>query len=250
MLKVFSGIILIASLACGNTFAQEKDIEGIVFNKDTQYRLNRVTIKNINTGTTLFNNTKGEFKIKVNSGDKVVANLEGYKPDTIIYKNQSAIIFYLQRLAIPLAEVVVKDSLLSAKKQYEEIKKQFNSLNRIGNNRDVTSFSNGGIGFSIDAIWSAVSKEGKNARRLQEIMERDYRNNFIDQRFSKQLVKRVTGLQDDKLLLFMIKYRPSYFFIIGASEYDLVSYIKMAYIRFKKDPFAVDVSSLKPIEDD
>lgn len=250
MLKVFSGIILITFLFWGNTFAQEKDIEGIVFNKDTQYRLNRVTIKNLTSGITLFNNTKGEFKLKVSRDDKIVASLQGYRPDTIEYQNQSAILFYLQRLAIPLAEVVVKDSLLSAQKKYDEIKKQFNSLNRIGNNRDVTSFSNGGIGFSIDAIWSAFSKEGKNARRLQEIMERDFRNNLIDQRFSKELIKRVTGLKDDKLSLFMLNYKPSYYFIIGASEYDLVSYIKMAHIRFKKDPLTVDISSLKPIEND
>ena len=63
-----------------------------------------------------------------------------------------------------------------------------------------------GVGLGIDAIWSAFSKEGKNARKLMETMERDYQNAFIDQIFTKDLVSKTTGLKGDKLLIFMILY--------------------------------------------
>lgn len=228
--------------------AQEIEIEGIVTDKDTHSRINRVTITNIRTGQKLFNNTKGEFKLTVKSGDKITAEAEGYYKDTIAYSNQSAIVFYLKRKAIPLKEVLVKGSPEDARRKYEEARKQFNSLNRLGNNQDLLSLGSGGVGLSIDAIWSAFSKEGKNARRLMDVMERDYMNNVIDEKFNKKRVTEITGLTGDRLEIFMINYRPSYYFVYGASDYDLASYIKMAYIRFQKYPFIEDVSNLKPIE--
>ncbi len=231
-----------------NAFAQELDIEGIVTDRDTRSRINRVKVTNIRTGQTLFNNTKGEFKIGVKQGDKIAAEAEGYYRDTLVYGNQSAMVFYLKRRAIPLREVLVKDSLENARKRYEEAKKQFSNLTRIGNNKDLLSIGSGGVGLSIDAIWSAFSREGKNARRLMDVMERDYINNFIDEKFNKKLVGEVTGLKGDRLEVFMLKYRPSYYFVYGASEYNLVEYIKTAYIKFQKYPFLEDISHLKPIE--
>jgi hypothetical protein len=238
---------MIWAIAIGVSFAQEKEVEGIVFDKDTQFRLTRVNIKNLRTNVSIYNTTKGEFKLSVREGDNIVAVISGYRLDTITYTNQTALLFYLQRLAIPLQQVVVTDSVLSAKRRYEEMRRQFNSLNRLGNNKDLLAIGSGSVGFSIDALWSAFSKEGKNARRLMDVMERDYKNNFIDEKFSKTLITRVTGLKGDKLEVFIHNYRPSYYFVYGASEYDLVSYIKMAFIRFNKNPYREDLSELSPI---
>lgn len=240
---------MILAMTIGASFAQEKEVEGIVFDKDTRYRLTRVNIKNLRTNISIYNTTKGEFKLSVKEGDKIVAAISGYRLDTITYNKQSAILFYLQRLAIPLQEVVVKDSVLSARKRYEEMRKQFNSLNRLGNNQDLLAIGSGSVGLSIDALWSAFSKEGKNARRLMDVMERDYKNNFIDEKFNKTLITKVTGLKGDKLEVFILNYRPSYYFVYGASEYDLVSYIKMAFIRFNNHPYIENLSDLSPITD-
>jgi len=246
MPKFFSCLIIWA-ITVGMSFAQEKEVEGIVFDKDTRFRLTRVNLKNLRTNISLYNSTKGEFKFSVKPGDKIVAAISGYRLDTIIYTNQTAILFYLQRLAIPLQEVLVKDSVLSAQKRYEEMRRQFNTLNRLGNNKDLLAIGSGSVGLSIDALWSAFSKEGKNARRLMDVMERDYKNNFIDEKFNKSFITKVTGLKGDKLEVFILNYRPSYYFVYGASEYDLVSYIKMAFIRFNKNPYREDLSELKPI---
>src|SRR5690606_17259457 len=143
----------------------------------------------------------------------------------------------------------VKDSVLLARKRYEELRKQFNALNRIGNNKDLLAVGGGSVGLSIDALWSAFSREGKNARRLMDVMERDYMNNFVDEKFNKTLISKVTGLTGDKLAVFILNYRPSYYFVYGATEYDLVSYIKMAYIRCKKAPYPEELSELKAIKE-
>ena len=177
----------------------------------------------------------------------IISSLSGYKNDTIKIANQTALVFYLRRLAIRLPEVVFRDSALSAKAKYEETKKEFNKLYRLGNNKDLLNIGPNGAGLGIDAIWSAFSKEGKNARRLLEIMERDYQNAIIDQVFNRELVNRTTGLKGGKLLVFMLNFRPPYEFVVKANEYELVNYIKQAFMRFNMSNFQ-DVSDLKPIK--
>jgi hypothetical protein len=229
-------------------FAQEKNIAGIVFDKETKFRLSRVKIINLQTKQTVFNSAKGEFYINAKPGDVLICNLMGYQTDSLKITNQETLIFYLKRLSIRLQEVVVKDSVLSAKAKYEEVKKDFNKLYRLGNNKDLITVGQGGAGLGIDAIWSAFSKEGRNARRLLELMERDYQNNFVDQIFTRELVSRTTGLTGDKLLIFMLNNRPSYIFISKASSYDLVNYIRLSFMRYNVYVNYQDVSGLKPIE--
>ena len=228
-------------------FSQEKSIGGIVFDKNTKFRITRVSILNTRTQTAVFNNSKGEFYIDAKEGDVIISAVFGYKNDTTKISNQSSLAINLKRLSIRLAEVVIKDSVLSAQAKYEEIKKEFNKAYRVGNNKDILTVGPTGAGLGIDAIWSTFSREGKNARKLIEQMEKDYQNAIIDQVFTKSLVTRATGLKGDKLLLFMLNYRPSYNFATKANEYVLVNYIKIAYNRFKMNNYYQDVSSLKPI---
>ncbi len=235
-------IVFITSIV----FAQEKIIEGIVFDKDTRYRLSRVKITNLNTLKSSYNSTKGEFNLSVKNRDLLVFSLQGYRNDTVKIVSQNTLVVYLQRLAIPLREVIVIDTALSPQQKYEETKKQFNRIYR-GNNKDLLSTGPGGVGLSIDAIWSSFSKEGKNARKLAEIMERDFQNAVIDMRFNKTLVVKNTGLKGEKLIAFMNVYRPSYAFMAKASEYELLSYVKIAYQKFSNYSFYQDVSNLKPI---
>ncbi|MFC5282592.1 hypothetical protein [Pedobacter alpinus] len=228
-------------------FAQQEPLGGLVFDKDTKNRLNRVSITNLRTKQLVYNNVKGEFFINAQPGDILISTLNGYKTDTLQLRNQNSIIIYLQRRSIPLPEVVFKDSVLMAKAKYEEAKKAFNQAVRLGDNSDILNISNGGVGLDIDALWSIFSKEGKNARKLMETMERDYQNNMVDQIFNKNLVTKITGLKGEKLVVFMLNYKPSYAFVIKANEYSLISYIKQSYAMFKMNPNPFDLSSLKAI---
>jgi hypothetical protein len=232
---------------CCRVIAQEKNLEGIVFDKDTKFRLNRVNIYNQSSQRAVYNNTKAEFSISAKKGDVLITSLLGHKSDTLILGNQNSIIIYLKRLAIPLAQVTVRDTVLSAQAKYEATKKEFREIYRLGNDEDILSIGPSGAGLSIDALWSAFSKEGRNARQLIQVMQRDYQNEVIDQRFNAKIVKRETGLSGDKLYRFLQNYRPSYFFAIKASEYEFLNYIKTAYNRFKNNPYYDNFSLLKPI---
>ena len=222
--------------------AQQYTIEGLVFDKDSRQRLTRVYIYNLGTNKGVFNNTKGEFRMEVNPSDTLVAALEGYTVDTITVRNQKTIIFYLKRISILLKEVYVKDSVRSPRKQLEETQDQYRDAYRRGNPGDLISVGGanglGGAGLSVDALYSLLSREGKNARYLQEIIERDYRESIINYRFTKQAVRSVTGLEGENLQDFMEQYRPSYYFILEANDYSLLKYIKESYKQYLKNPAA------------
>jgi hypothetical protein len=57
---------------------------------------------------------------------------------------------------------------------------------------------------------------------------------FIDHRFNKALVRRITLLDGPLLENFMQLYRPSYSFTRFAGEYDFQLYIKNAAERFRR----------------
>lgn len=244
IITLIYSLLTLLSLA---TFAQEKTLEGIVFDKDTKTRLNRVNIYNPRLQEAVYNNTKAEFSISAKMGDILIAALAGYKTDTVAITNETSIVIFLKRFAIPLPQVTVKDTLLSAKAKHEKIKKEFYSMYRLGNNDDFLSFGPTGVGLSIDAIWSAVSGKGRNARKLEEIIQRDYQNLAIDQRFTAKIITQQTGLTGEKLLRFLINYRPTYYFVQTANQYEFINYIQLAYSRFKTNPYYDGFSLLKPI---
>ncbi|WP_423148642.1 carboxypeptidase-like regulatory domain-containing protein [Rubrolithibacter danxiaensis] len=239
-------LVLCFVLICAaDLLAQQTTVQGIVFDKDTKQRITRVFIYNTRTDKGVFNNLKGEFSMKALKGDTLIAALEGYAVDTTTVKTENTVLFYLKRTSIRLKEVIVRDSLKSPQKKLEENQAAYNDIYRKGNSKDLLSVGPGGAGLSIDALFSLLSKEGKHARFLQEIIERDYREALIDYRYTKKLVSNTTGLKDKELEDFMSQYRPSYYFILEANDYALIKFIKESYQRYVANPGAYRLPSLK-----
>lgn len=245
--------IFILLLACTTyLLAQERPVEGIVFDRDSKQRISRVYIYNLRTHSGSYNSIKGEFSLTARTGDTLVAAAQGYSVDTLTIHNQKAIVFYLKRTSIQLREVVVTDTVKSPQDQLKQIKKDFKDAYRKGHPQNILNSGGsnnlGGAGLGIDALYSLLSKEGKNARYLQEIIERDYRESIINYRYTKSLVSGVTGLTGDDLDDFMQQYRPTYQFILQANDYTLIKFIKESYQRYLRNPGAFRLPPLNPPE--
>ncbi|SKB73610.1 hypothetical protein [Daejeonella lutea] len=248
-LKKIIYILLLLVLSNGKLFAQDKPVQGIVFDMDSKQRLTRVYIYNTRTGAGFYNTTKGEFKTNARSGDVLVAALQGYGVDTISIKSESTLLFYLRRNSIQLQEVVVRDSLKTPAEQLKQAQEEYNTIYTKGAVKDVFTMGGsnggGGAGLSINALYNLLSKEGKNARMLQKIIERDYRDAMIEYRFTKTLVNNVTGLSGAKLTDFKQQYKPGYYFILEANDYELIQYIKKSYQSYLENPAANRLGPLK-----
>jgi len=225
-------------------FAQTKSVQGIVIDKETKQRLAKVYIYNLRTRDGLYNNTKGEFSTVAVPGDTLVAALTGYGVDTIVFKGQSAAYFQLKSLGIRLRDVVIQQKRLSPQQQYEKNVKEFRYQTQKGSSKDLLSLGNGGVGLGIDAIYNLLSRQGRNARHLQKILEKDYREDLIDYRFNANLVRQILGIKDDELVDFMQQYRPTYQFVLDATDYSFNTFIRNAYKSYRLNPKALQLPPL------
>jgi hypothetical protein len=158
---------------------------------------------------------------------------------------ENDLVFFLKRNSIRLREVVIKDTLNSPAKKLIEIRENYSDIYRKGNVSDIFSFGNGGVGLSIDALYNALSREGKNARKLQKIIDRDYKETVINYRYTPLLVQQATGLSGLKLKDFMQQYRPSYNFILVSNDYELLRFIQACHQQYLKNPAAYRLPPLK-----
>jgi hypothetical protein len=87
----------------------------------------------------------------------------------------------------------------------------------------------------IDELIRALQYRKKNnALDFQKRLLRQERDKFIDHRFSKFLITKITGLAGAERDSFMVYHRPGYEFTRTASDYDFNFYIKESFRKFKE----------------
>jgi len=231
---------------CCRSFAQERLVEGIVYDKDTKERIAKVNILNARSKQSVYNTLKAEFKITAQPNDMLIISKQGYFTDTVKANNSSTLIVYLKPTSIQLKQVNIKDTLPSPKKRYLAAQKEYSSAYGSLAYRDPLSISpGGGAGISIDAIYNSISRSGRNAAKLRETIENDYHENVIDYRFNKTFVANVTGLKEPQLTDFMLKYRPGYYTVLTASQYEFIALIQKSLRRYLRNPKALTLQSLQ-----
>ncbi|MFN0291455.1 hypothetical protein [Pedobacter helvus] len=227
------GILFICTLTA---FAQQKTVPGFVVDKETKLRLAKVYIYNSSIDTGIYNNTKGEFFAKINLGDTLFAALSGYAMDTVVYRGQSAIVFQLRSLGIRLKEVNIYGKAKTPQELYKSKLDEYKYKLDLGSSRDLLNLGQGGVGLGIDAIYNLLSRDGKNARQLQKILEKDYKEQVIDYRYRPDYVMALIDIKQDNLQDFMTQYRPTYQFVLSASEYAFIQFVKNSYASYKRNP--------------
>ena len=225
--------------------AQQKPLQGLVIDRESNQRLAKVFIKNLRSGDGLYNTTKGEFNTYAKIGDVFVAALSGYKPDTIIYNGQPAIYFQLKSIGIRLKDVQIQKKKMTPQEKYEETLQDNRYAILRGSSKDILTVGNQGAGLGVDAIYNLFSRQGKNARYLQKILESDYRQQVIDYRFTTTLVAQVLEIDGAERDDFMLQYRPTYQFVMDASDYAFNLFIKNAYKSYRVNPSALRLPELR-----
>ncbi|MDT3403504.1 hypothetical protein [Mucilaginibacter terrae] len=232
-------LLLVVCFTAIGALAQDKPVIGLVFDKASKERIAKVNVRNLRNGQSVYNTLKADFKINAQPGDALVFSKQNYFSDTVRVPASGDMAVYLKAQSIMLKEVNVRDTVLSAQQKLEQTKRDYTKIYGSLAHRDILSLSPGsGAGISIDALWNMLSRSGRNAEHLRELIEQDYKLNVIDQRFSKKLVQQVTALQEPQLTAFMTRYRPSYYQATTASDYEFINQIKANLKRFQRNPDA------------
>jgi hypothetical protein len=194
-------------------------------------------VLNATTGKSVYNTFKGEFTIDAQPGDILIFIKPDHYADTLKLQNNAALAVYMKRAAIQLKEVFVRDTMLNPQKRLEATKRDYTKIYGSLNNHDLLSVAPGmGAGIGIDALYNAFSRSGRNAEHLRQIIERDYKQNVIDYRFNRTYVGNITHLKDQQLTDFMQRYRPGYYQVTTAGEYDFILSIRANLRRYLRSP--------------
>ncbi|MEP6712841.1 MAG: hypothetical protein ABJA37_10515 [Ferruginibacter sp.] len=99
-----------------------------------------------------------------------------------------------------------------------------------------SSLSPGGVaGADLDELINIFRfKRNKRLKSFQHRLELQEQDKYVDYRFNKITVKRITGLTGSPLDSFMVWYRPSYDFTSNSGELIFNQYVLNAFYQFKK----------------
>lgn len=93
----------------------------------------------------------------------------------------------------------------------------------------------GGVGLDANELINAFRfKRNKRLKAFQQRLEADEKDKYINYRFNKVFVKRITQLQSPALDSFLVWYRPTYEFTSMSSEIEFNQYILNASYHYKK----------------
>lgn len=106
----------------------------------------------------------------------------------------------------------------------------------------MTNIGQNGAGIDVDELIRLFQfRKNKMALSFQRRLIEQEKDAFINNRFSKGLVLKLTGLTDAARDTFMQLYRPDFEFASTSSDYEFQFYIKICF-----DQFIIDYPQYKP----
>lgn len=232
--------LIVGLLVTITGFTQKKKMWGLVLDSTTKQPIEYASITNINNNKTSISTTKGRFSIDVAEGNILsIASINHYF-DTLMLNQKNlasdTLIVYLKAISQNLKEVTVTAILNRYQNDSTQRRKSF--LEDVGSNK-IPAVSNANSGAGIGINLDRFSKREKNKRRAFDLFESMEKEQYINYRFSIQLVSRYTTLRDDQLFDFMQQHRPLYKWLRNhITEEDMKYYInerlKIYFKRSKK----------------
>lgn len=227
-------------IVCFSCFGgQAQEIQGTVYDITQKIPLPAVSVLTT-SGLGTQTDSVGIYSIKVYPQDSIWFSYLGkttpkYPVKSII--NPAAFDISIQVSAIELPGVIVKKSNyhLDSLQNRREYEKAFN-YRKPG--LRISSLSPGsmgaGAGVDLDELINVFRfRRNKNMKFLQGWLIKEEQEKYIDYRFNKIFVQKLTKLEDDELDAFMKYYRPLYEMVVPLSEAELGLYILECYKHYQ-----------------
>ncbi len=235
ILYITAFIITVLLAADFSATAQTYTVRGMVYDSSRNYPLEAVSVLST-SGKGTVTNAEGFYQIEVTEKDSIWFS----------YLNKPTIKFPVLKIVNPMGFDI---SLLVNVPTLKEVKirpknyKQDSLQNRIDyakifnyqKPKLLPTMNGMGVGFDLDEIINMFRfKRNRSLASFQRRLLLEEQDKFVDHRFNKALVRRLTMLESPELDSFMLLYRPSHTFTIMTGDYEFQYYIKAAFSRFKK----------------
>jgi len=214
--------------------AAQVRLTGMVTDGDTRVGLPSVSIWNKRARVGTVSNETGRYYIEALPGDTIEFSMLSYVKAYVIATGISSSqnvelkrqIFGLQGVNVR-GRIYKRDSL-AVRDEYEKYfgYKRPGALDVLKTlpSNPITALS-----------YLIPSKARKRKEKFGEQLQYWEEEKHIDYRYNPELVAKLTKLESPALDSFMLAHRPSYAFLLNASDYDLMLFIKQSYDKYLRE---------------
>jgi hypothetical protein len=222
--------------------AFNQTIKGRVTDYFSKKPLDAVTVQT-NSGHFSISDSVGNYTIEVTKKDSLWFSYLNkqtmkYSVDTIMHPDNFDIALYVDARWLPDVKVATRNYKSDSIINRETYANAFNYRKpglRLSQSNPST-YSPGGLtaGFDLDEIINSFRfRRNRQMLSFQQRLIQEEHDKYIDHRYTKYLVKKLTGLDGKQLEDFMNYYRPSYDEVLVLNDLELGYYIEQCYKDYK-----------------
>lgn len=253
MLKrsLLSFFLLLIFCCCNSKLFAQQKLHGTVYDHFSKRPLDAVTVQTT-AGNYTITDSLGKFTISVSQKDSVwfsflSKNTLKYPVDTIKNLSNFEIALYVDAAWLPAVKVQTRNYKLDSIQNRQEYAKVFNfrkptvQLNRASPNNyspgDVT------VGMDLDAFINMFRfRRNRQLLTMQNRLLEQEQEKYVNHRYTKYFVSKITGLKGNELDSFIELSKPSYELLQVMNDLELGYYIEQIYKIYRKggrieDPF-------------
>jgi len=225
--------VLISQVAFCQHSPGQLEVSGTVFDRSRLFAMSGVSVMGT-SGAGTSTDSVGRYSIRLASGDSLYFSYLGKHTARFPVKmvepgHPFDISLEVNVDSLPLVIVRPKLYRYDSLENREEYRRIFEYQPDY-----LAGGANGGVGLNLDLLFNA--RKNRRMLALQRRLIEEEREKYVDHRFNRTLVRKITNLQRPALDSFMRIYRPSYEFIQNCeNDYEFYKYIRDCGLYFSRE---------------
>jgi len=215
-------------------------ISGTVSDYFSKSPLDAVTVQTT-SGNFVISDSSGKYSISIKKNDSVWFSYLNkqtmkYATDTITHPQNFDIALYVDVRWLPEVKVQTRDYRLDSIENRQTYAKAFNYRKptlRFTQPEVISSSVPTAVGLDLDELINAFRfKRNRQMLSFQQRLIQQEQDKYIDHRYTKYLVKKLTKLDGKELDDFMAFYRPSYEEVLTMNDIELGYYVEQCFKNY------------------
>ncbi len=237
-------LVLLNAVFLGEANAQFTTISGTVYDISAKRPLEAVAVQSTSGRGTITDST-GRYILTVKNTDSIWFSMIGkstmkYPVDTISNLDNFNVMIHVYSAQLPEVKVRNNYYRYDSAMNRQDYAKIFNFRKpSLGIVKPPSTYNPGtAVGFDLDEIINMFRfKRNASILALQKRLIEQENEKYVNSRFSKAFVRKITKLQSPELDTFMVRYRPSSELVHQLNDLELGYYIQKSYEQYQSSRF-------------
>jgi hypothetical protein len=221
--------------------AQFTTISGTVYDITARRPLEAVAVQST-SGRGTITDSAGRYSLTIRTKDSIWFSVVGkstmkYPVDTITNTSGFDVMIHIKATELPEVKVrnrYYKFDSMQNRKDYAKVFEFRKPSLRLSSNPTYNTTPGVTVGLDLNEVINMFRfKRNRQILALQRRLIQQEQDAYIDHRFKKFLVIKLTGLKSPELDTFMQRYRPDYHLLLTFNDLEFGYYIQQCFEAYK-----------------